>query len=408
MSREIHLSETDAGRSAEPTAVAWLAFEAEPGRLAQLGREPCLAMANAVLSTAAGRGRPYGLPPTLMERLTAVAGRAVEVAAWLATVPKTPTEVAASTAPAAGRDDARLLLQLAEAVVLPGDERSPPEDRGRVPGPEATVLREALQLATAHVQLREHFDRAVAEARLEAMRELAYGAGHEINNPLANIATRAQALLLEETDPERRRRLSTIVDQSFRARDMIGGLMLFARPPKPRLEPVDLGGMIAAVIESVRGQAAARGGRLEYSPPPVPLSVSVDRVQLEEAIRVVVVNALEAVAAGGRVVLEANRRSMESGGGCEVTVADNGRGMSFEAARKAFDPFYSGREAGRGAGLGLSKAWRLVEASGGTILLESRPGQGTRVSLLLPEASAIEARVPGAGAGLAAKSPHLS
>jgi signal transduction histidine kinase len=101
---------------------------------------------------------------------------------------------------------------------------------------------------------------------------------------------------------------------------------------------------------------------------------------------------------------------MESGGGCEVTVADNGRGMSFEAARKAFDPFYSGREAGRGAGLGLSKAWRLVEASGGTILLESRPGQGTRVSLLLPEASAIEARVPGAGAGagLAAKSPHLS
>jgi signal transduction histidine kinase len=273
---------------------------------------------------------------------------------------------------------------------------------------EGTVLREAVQVALTHAQLQEKFASAVAEARLEAMRELAYGAGHEINNPLANIATRAQALLLEETDPERRRRLSTIVDQSFRARDMIGGLMLFARPPKPRPEPVDLGGMIAAVIESVRSQAAARGGRLEYSPPPVPLSVSVDRVQLEEAIRVVVVTALEAVAAGGRVVLEANRRSMESGGGCEVTVADNGRGMSFEAARKAFDPFYSGREAGRGAGLGLSKAWRLVEASGGTILLESRPGQGTRVSVLLPEASAIEARALGAGAGLAAKSTHLS
>jgi hypothetical protein len=117
--RQINHLETDAGRGAEPTAVAWLAFEAEPGRLTQLGREQCLAMANAVLATAAGRGRPYGLPPTLMERLTAVAGRAVELAAWLATVSKTPIEVSTSTGPAAGRDDASLLLQLADAPAGP-------------------------------------------------------------------------------------------------------------------------------------------------------------------------------------------------------------------------------------------------------------------------------------------------
>ena len=171
---------------------------------------------------------------------------------------------------------------------------------------------------------------------------------------------------------------------------MIGGLMLFARPPKPRRETADVGAMVAAVIESVRGQAAARGGRLEYSPPPVPQAVFVDRVQVEEAIRVIVVNALEAVAAGGRVVLHVTRRPPPEAGLCEVTVADDGRGMSFEAARRAFDPFYSGREAGRGAGLGLPKAWRLVESSGGTLLLDSRPGQGTRVSILLPEASGIE------------------
>jgi signal transduction histidine kinase len=121
--------------------------------------------------------------------------------------------------------------------------------------------------------------------------------------------------------------------------------------------------------------------------------VFVDRVQVEEAIRVVVVNALEAVAAGGRVVLEATRRSPQAGGWCEVTVTDDGRGMSFEATRRAFDPFYSGREAGRGAGLGLPKAWRLVESSGGTVLLDSRPGQGTRVSILLPEASGVESQV---------------
>ena len=68
---------------------------------------------------------------------------------------------------------------------------------------------------------------------MEAIRELAYGAGHEINNPLANIAARAQALLYDEHEPERQRRLAIIVDQAFRARDMIGGLMIFARPPQP-------------------------------------------------------------------------------------------------------------------------------------------------------------------------------
>jgi signal transduction histidine kinase len=380
-------SEADAERGAEPTAAAWLAIPVEVRRLAPLSGEHCLAVAGALLSTAAGRGHPYGPPQSLAERLGVVAGRVTAVAAWLPSGAKNPASEACSAGPAV-HGDALLISQFAAALVLPGDERSPAGSHG--PTVEATVLREAVQLALAHAHLRQQFDRAVAEARLEAMRELAYGAGHEINNPLANIATRAQALLLEETDPERRRRLSTIVDQSFRARDMIGGLMLFARPPKPRREAADVGGIIAAVIESVRGQAAARGGRLEYSPLPVPQAVFVDRLQIEEAIRVVVVNALEAVASGGRVVLEVTRRSPQDGGWCEVTVADDGRGMSYEAARRAFDPFYSGREAGRGAGLGLPKAWRLVESSGGTVLLDSRPGQGTRVSILLPEASGVE------------------
>ena len=401
-------SEADAEPGAAPTAAAWLAIAVGSPRVADLSREQCLAVAAAVCPTAADRGRPDGPPAAIEERLSLVGGSVAAVATWLANVwlanvsqrsaNQTTSAVLAASAGPADHGDDLLLSQFAAALVLPGEDRTPPGGRGRVPSPEATVLRETVQLAVAHLQLRQQFDRAVAEARLEAMRELAYGAGHEINNPLANIATRAQALLLEETDPERRRRLSTIVDQSFRARDMIGGLMLFARPPKPRREAADVGGIIAAVIESVRGQAAARGGRLEYSPPPVPQAVFVDRVQVEEAIRVVVVNSLEAVAAGGRVILEVTRRSPQEGGWCQVTVADDGRGMTFEAARRAFDPFYSGREAGRGAGLGLPKAWRLVESSGGTVRLDSRPGQGTRVSILLPQASGIESQTPLAGA----------
>ena len=379
------------GSVREGNAVAWLACDVEgmPFHAVGLTSESCLILANAVLASTASCGQPSGQALSMIERLTLAAGRVASVAVWLASRPEVSPQLSAgapsvSTAPS----DAQLLFQLAASLVLPGEERSPAGSGESPAMPEATVLHETVRLALAHAELQEQFDNAVAEARLEAMRELAYGAGHEINNPLANIATRAQALLLDEADPERRRRLSTIVDQSFRARDMIGGLMLFARPPKPRREPVDVGKIVASTIEAVRGQVATRGVRLEYSPLPAPLDIFVDRLQIEEAIRVVLVNALEAVAAGGRVVLEVIRRPAGTAGWCEVAVADDGRGMSFDTARRAFDPFFSGREAGRGAGLGLSKAWRLIELNGGSILLASRPGQGTRVTIRLPEASA--------------------
>src|SRR5881398_3841488 len=84
------------------------------------------------------------------------------------------------------------------------------------------------------------FLRAVEAAKLQALYNFAYGLSHEINNPLANIATRAQTLLADEKDPERRRKLATIVQQAFRAHEMIADLMLFARPPALRLEEIDL------------------------------------------------------------------------------------------------------------------------------------------------------------------------
>ena len=249
---------------------------------------------------------------------------------------------------------------------------------------EGQLLADLLAMATTHASLTERFDESLAEARLEATRELAYGAGHEINNPLANIATRAQSLLLEERDPERRKRLATIVDQSFRARDLIGGMMLFARPPKPHPAIVDVSLMVAAVIDSLAIGAASRSIRLEYSPPPVPLPVVVDRAQIEEAIRTVVVNALEAVADGGRVTLQASGRQEQGGEWCAITIDDDGRGMDRQTVQRAFDPFFSGREAGRGVGLGLSKAWGYVTAAGGSIRIDSRPAQGTCVTILVP------------------------
>ena len=321
-------------------------------------RQACLGLARAVLAIIDDPARWLSL-----------AGDDRAVAAWLSAA------------------DAGLLLdRLADDFVvgpLPAGVRGGGAAAVASPSPEAFLLTDAIARMREHARLSGRFDDSLKAARLEAARELAYGAGHEINNPLANIATRAQSLLLEERDPERRRRLATIVDQSFRARDMIGGLMLFARPPKPTLEPADVGGIIATVVEAARGQAAARGIRLECISPVTAIEVVVDRGQIEEALRAVVTNAIEAVGSGGRVTV-VGRVDDDIGRWFEITVADDGCGMDDATVRRAFDPFFSGREAGRGAGLGLSKAWRFIETNGGSVTIASRPGAGTTVAMRLP------------------------
>ncbi|MFM9058253.1 MAG: sensor histidine kinase [Planctomycetaceae bacterium] len=292
------------------------------------------------------------------------------VVAWLEAIDRM------AEGPEAARDE--VAGQLAAGFVVAG---MPPA----AAVPEAAALAAAVTAAVAGREARGRFDAAVSTARLEAMREFAYGAGHELNNPLANIAARAQALLVEEQSPERRRRLAVIVDQAFRGRDMIGGLMVFARPPKPAPVATAIDAMLAGAVEAVKPLAAARGARLECSPPPRPVAVLVDAAHVGEALRLLMVNALEAVAAGGRVTLAADRRDdHDAPPQCEVVVADDGPGMAADTLRRAFDPFFSGREAGRGIGLGLPKAWRLIEANGGRITVDSGPGRGTRVSLLLP------------------------
>lgn len=400
---------------------AWLLVEcgiASPVAL-PVPRQACLGLARAVLfSGTASGGRGEAADGSLVQRMLAFTRHDPAVAAWV------------GSCEATGAIDGRLVRLLAESLLLADDLQAgravaarflaaaswqqlldaghrgavgdwlrdiaaAAGDRGDAaaggePTDEALLVREAVRAAVALSVDAASFEAAVAEARLVAMRELAYGAGHEINNPLANIATRAQSLLLEEQDAERRRKLATIVDQAFRARDMIGGLMLFARPPKPRPADADVGGMVAAVLESAQSLAAGRSVRLEFSPPPTPVAVVADPSQVEEALRAIVVNAVEAVEPRGRVVVSVHIGAAVAAGGdaagptCDIVVADDGHGMDDETLRRAFDPFFSGREAGRGAGLGLSKAWRLIGINGGEVAIDSRIGHGTRVSITLP------------------------
>jgi signal transduction histidine kinase len=230
------------------------------------------------------------------------------------------------------------------------------------------------------------FQAALQREKLAALRELAYGLSHEINNPLANIATRAQTLLRDETDPDRRRALATINVQAFRAHEMIADMMLFAKPPALVPRQVDAVQIADAVITEMTAEAQEQGTSLVRIGSTKPIEFSADPVQLTVALRAVVLNSLQALAAGGRVEIAVESAEHQ----VVFCIRDNGPGLSDAAKRHMFDPYYSGREAGRGLGLGLSKCWRIVELHGGKIEVVSEIGKGATISLCLPTAIPLE------------------
>jgi signal transduction histidine kinase len=239
-------------------------------------------------------------------------------------------------------------------------------------------------------ELESHFEQLLQQAKLEAMYHLAAGAGHEINNPLGSIAGWAQLLLRDEKDPERRRSLARINAQAFRAHEMIADLMLFARPPEPVKAPFDLVTLVDEVISRLADEAAQQQTQLARREGPGAIPVVADRVQLATALRAVCVNALEAIGAGGHVHVTVRNESVDGTlpAGAAIVVEDTGPGIAPHVRPHLFDPFYCGREAGRGLGLGLSKCWRIVTNHGGRIDVHSEAGQGARFTIYLPAAVA--------------------
>jgi signal transduction histidine kinase len=241
-------------------------------------------------------------------------------------------------------------------------------------------------------QRQADFERRLEREKLDAMKELAYGASHEVNNPLANIAARAQTLLDDEQDPQRRQKLIAIHRQAMRAHEMISDLMLFARPPKLNLTSFSPAELLRKVVTGLSDLVKERAVQLDFVEREGFGEIVADETQLGVALHAVVKNALEAVDDGGHVSI-AVRRSDASVKPClEVVVGDDGPGISADVRRHLFNPFYSGREAGRGLGFGLSKCWRIVTDHGGQVVVGCPAGGGAEVSILLPLSPASSAQ----------------
>jgi signal transduction histidine kinase len=264
---------------------------------------------------------------------------------------------------------------------------------------EADALHRTLQ-----EQARGEAERLQAN-KLLALAEFAAGAGHEINNPLAVISGQAQYLLAHKGDwfandaegavP---RALQAIVAQTRRIHGVLRDMMQFARPAPPRPAWVDLPTLLGEVAAALGELAAQRRVRLEVAAGVDRLAVHVDAEQVRTVLSCLLRNAVEAAPADGwaRLVLG------EPGRACvEVAVEDSGPGPADSQRAALFDPFYSGRTAGRGRGLGLPVAWRLARQQGGDVRLEpARPSRPTRFVLTLPlgEARHGERASPNQGA----------
>jgi signal transduction histidine kinase len=274
--------------------------------------------------------------------------------------------------------------------------------------------READQLqGILEERIRKEADRLQA-CKLGALAEFAAGAGHEINNPLSVISGQAQYLLNhlqkseegngqgDEAEPSvsalrlppsvLQKALQTIVVQTRRIHELLREVMQFARPAPPRLEWVDLSALVAEVATSLVDLAARRQVRLETPPygsgttGNSPLRIFADPSQIRAALSNLLRNAIEAAPGGGwaRVSLvETSGRDF-----IQVAVEDSGPGPLAEQREHLFDPFYSGRSAGRGRGLGLPTAWRLARLHGGDVQLAPAGTEGpTRFLLTLPRSS---------------------
>jgi signal transduction histidine kinase len=247
-------------------------------------------------------------------------------------------------------------------------------------GPAAEWLPGLVARLARLARLETRFEEAIETEKLEAMAEFAAGAGHEINNPLAVISGRAQLFLREESDPERRRALALISAQAMRIYEMIADMRLFARPPRPEPQRIELLALVGRLLGELRPWAEGQETALRLSGPAEPVEIMADPVQLTVALKAVVQNALEALGRGGHVELTIRRGQRQ----VEVSVSDDGPGIMPQERRHLFDPFYSARQAGRGLGMGLAKCWRIVAAHGGRIDVESAPGRGATLTIRLP------------------------
>jgi signal transduction histidine kinase len=232
----------------------------------------------------------------------------------------------------------------------------------------------------AAIEEREH--RLIRSERLATVGRMAAHITHEIRNPLASLGLNVE-LLADEVgqDDEARKLVTSISKEVDRLSEITENYLSFVRLPKPKLERLDLGALATSVLEFAGGELAQAGIVWAIEPEPGLPEIVADESQLRQALINLVRNAKEAMAGGGRLLVEVGK---VDGGQVRLALADSGPGIPPENLTQIFEPFFSTKA--KGTGLGLALVQQIVSEHGGRIEVDCPPGGGTRFTILLPVA----------------------
>ena len=263
-----------------------------------------------------------------------------------------------------------------------------------------TLLEQRVAERTAElersIEERRLTEAALAQAqRLETVGRLTGGVAHDFNNLLTVMIGALDIIQRHADKPDRVRRLSdAALTAGKRGERLTRQLLAFSRRQEFQLETLDLGELIAGFEPLIR-RALGEAVPFEIKAAADLGSTRIDPVQFEAALLNLVINAKDAVEAGGSVQLRADRvrlqpgqlPDIDAGDYLRVSVIDTGVGMSAEVASRALEPFFTTKEAGKGTGLGLAQVYGFARQSGGQVQIETEPGAGAAISLFLPAAA---------------------
>jgi signal transduction histidine kinase len=224
-------------------------------------------------------------------------------------------------------------------------------------------------------------DQLLQTEKLSSIGLLAAGIAHEVNTPIAGISSYTQMLLKETPETDRRKKiLEKIEKQTFRAAEIVSGLLNFSRLSSSEFKDLDINQLIEDSLALMSHQLECSNikvdSRFDLSLPPVYGNTG----KLQQVFVNLFLNARDAMPSGGELAIHTGMTESM----VVIDISDTGFGISEDNIRRIFDPFFTTKSIGRGTGLGLAVSYGIVQEHGGGIFVDSSSGKGTHFRVKLP------------------------
>ncbi len=227
--------------------------------------------------------------------------------------------------------------------------------------------------------------------KMESIGQLTGGIAHDFNNLLSVLSSGLEVLAMKRGQGGDSRTIESMRRAVDRGARLTQQLLAFARQQPLQAETRSLNRIVTG-FESVLRRAVNDGIEFEIDLDRKAHSAVIDSARLESALLNLVVNARDAMPEGGRIVIATRNvtlghheaGSLPAGDYVRISVSDTGTGMPPDVVRRAFEPFFTTKEVGKGTGLGLSQVYGFIKQSDGDVVIDSKPGEGTTISIYLP------------------------